>query len=500
MRVKPIGMNPKTISPSALLAFLVCCLTLIPPVMGRGGFIDGLLYASVCRNLSQEVWFATHLSFSDTFHSVFAEHPPLMFWMGSWWFRLMGDHAWTEKSFSLLIAAGTWTAFYYFWKRNVLGQMNQYGWGWWVLLWCLVPGPLWGLGQLMLENPLTLFSFLAVWSAMGSNSLRAGVGLGFLTGLAFITKGPPALFPMAAPCLLAVARLRPNSQMLRVTAWSSVVLVVFTWIGWSWKPLRVAMQGYWQKQVHAVFSGERPSYEVGSERTRIDMALTFVEEMLVPLALLFLCYGVYRWLKQRGGLKSDGGTHDPQLKKYALFFLLVALSASLPLFVSPKLHPHYLIPSYPWWTLTLTCAALPVLRQLPFYTWSLSQQRPFIMLNAAVIVCVLGCLGYAWTYREVPVRDFALQSDIQYVVNTLKNAEAKGDCRGIAIAPELHGHYAIWLYMQRYYRLSLFPSPNSQHCLVLKGKGSSGLEGFMRQSADLRHFDVYAVPSALHKY
>jgi hypothetical protein len=137
---------------------------------------------------------------------------------------------------------------------------------------------------------------------------------------------------------------------------------------------------------------------------------------------------------------------------------------------------------------------------LPFYTWSLGQQRPFIMLNAAVIVCVLGCLGYAWTYREVPVRDFALQSDIQYVVNTLKNAEAKGDCRGIAIAPELHGHYAIWLYMQRYYRLSLFPSPNSQHCLVLKGKGSPGLEGFMRQSADLRHFDVYAVPSALHQY
>gem|GEM_PF-6948755 len=48
-----------------------------------------------------------------------------------------------------------------------------------------------------------------------------------------------------------------------------------------------------------------------------------------------------------------------QLRKYVLFFKLMALSATVPLFVSLKLHPHYLIPSYPRWPLELTSQPCP---------------------------------------------------------------------------------------------------------------------------------------------
>ena len=128
------SLNSRIVSPPALLALAVCCVTLIPPLLGRGGFIDSLMYASVCRNLSMQDWYVTRLSFSSTFYSEFAEQPPLMFWLGSWWFRLMGDHPWTEKCFSLLLAVATLFAFHEFWKRNVPGHENRHGWGWWLLL------------------------------------------------------------------------------------------------------------------------------------------------------------------------------------------------------------------------------------------------------------------------------------------------------------------------------------------------------------------------------
>jgi 4-amino-4-deoxy-L-arabinose transferase-like glycosyltransferase len=491
--------KPSTLSIPALIAWAIGCIILIPPLLGRGGFIDGLLYASISRNLSQLPWQSTELIFSDTFYREFAEHPPLMLWMGSWWFRWLGDHAWTEKILALLMGVFTLIAFYYIWKMHISGQLNRYGWGWWMLLWSLVPGPLWGLGQFMLENLLTLLTFLAVWSAMGANRFLAGIGLGLFTGLAFITKGPPALFPLAAPMLLGICRLRPSSDMMRVTAWSSVVLFALAWVGWLWSPLRDAMLAYWRRQVHAVFSGQRPSYEVGSERTRIDLVWTFIQELSLPVLLLLVCYLTSRWLKNRNRLKWVDESDDRHLRSYALFFMLVALSATAPLFVSPKLHPHYLIPSYPWWTLAMTCATLPVLRALPFYTYQWGHLKHDIILSAGVSVCVLGCFGYAWTKRDVPVRDFSLQSDLNHVVQMLKHKEENSDCRGIALSHDLHGHYAIWLYMQRYYSLSLSPNHTSQHCIILKGKDSLALEGFSRLPFDFSHFDAYSNPSTLPK-
>lgn len=480
------------ISIPAILAWAISGIILLPPLFGRGGFVDSLLYASIARNLSLQEWHSTGLYFSDTFYRDFAEHPPLMFWMGSWWFRWMGDHAWTEKGFSLLIAIATFFAFYRFWKRHIPGHVNRYGWGWWMLFWCLIPGPLWGLGQFMLENPLTLFTFLAVWSSMSFNRVLACVGLGLCTWLAVLTKGPPGLFPMAAPMLLWISRLQSTRNMIKNFVCSWVVFGFLSALGWAWTPLRQAMTAYWQRQVEAVFTGARPAYEVGSERTRIGMVWTFLQEMLVPLALLLICYWVYRWLKYRNLLKSDEPSDDPLLKQLGLFFMLVALSATVPLFVSPKLHPHYLIPAYPWWSLGLTCFSIPVLRRLPYETYELRHSTHHIIASAALLSSLSWCIGYSWTKHDAPVRDFELQSDIEQLATLLRRKSATGQCQGIAISPELHGQYAIWLYMQRYYRLSLIPNPSDHCCLVLKAKDSPGLNGHRQLSDGFTSFDVYS--------
>jgi len=484
-------LNPRTISIPGLLAWIICCITLVPPILGRGGFFDGLLYASISRNLSMQEWHSTQLTFSDTFYNEFSEHPPFMFWIGSWWFRLMGDHAWTEKSFALVIAVGLLLGFYHFWKKQIPGRAFSYGWGWWMLLWCLVSGPLWGLGQFILENPLTLFTFLAVWSAMNLNHLYAGFGLGLFTWLAFITKGPPALFPIAAPWLLWICRLRSTRETVRIAAWSSFVLGILSVFGWLWLPLRSAMLQYWRAQVQAVFNGDRPPNEYGSEHMRIDMAFTFIQQMLIPILLLLLCYLFYKFRTSLDSEKISEPFDNLDLKKRTLFFAFVAFSASAPLFISPKLLPHYLIPSYPWWTLAMTTAALPFLRQLPFHTYNERKLKHRIILNISAFVFVLICLVYALTKRNVPVRDFSLQHDIKQVVELLKRKEQKGKCSGIAISSELHGQHSTWAYFQRYYQISLFTNPMPEHCLILKGKESQGPEGFRLISNSTSNFDIY---------
>jgi len=499
------GMKSRIVSPPALLAGVLGCASLIPPLLGRGGFIDSLLYASIARNLSLADWGAVDLSFSDTLYHEFAEQPPLMFWLGSVWFRLLGDHAWTEKSFSLLIALLLVGCFHRFWRNLWAGTDNARGWGWWMLFMCLIPGPLWGFSQFMLENPLTLLTFLGVWSAMGKGNLTAGAGLGLCTFLAFLTKGPPALFPLAAPVLLALCHLRKPRPMLIVTALSLSVFALLSAAGWLWQPLRAAMQGYWERQVHATFAGTRSAYEPGVERTRLELLWTFAQEMLLPIVVLAIVYITHRVLLRRNAPPESSTLHTagmstpgfvtPKLnhveKKQALFFLLVAFSATAPLFVSPKLHPHYLIPSYPWWTLALTAVSLAFLRIQPLGSWGPLSRRQGLYLNVGIVLFLLICVSLAWGNRNKPVRDVGLQRDLEEIVQVVRRSKPLCPCEGIGISRALHGQYSIWLYMQRYHKLSLYPNPTTRQCAVIVTKGSAPPLGFSSLPSIQSDFSVW---------
>lgn len=67
--------------------FLVIVL---PRLLGYGLFLDGLIYSSIARNLSESVGSLWKPYYTDTSFPVFYEHPPFGLYVQSLFFRIFG--------------------------------------------------------------------------------------------------------------------------------------------------------------------------------------------------------------------------------------------------------------------------------------------------------------------------------------------------------------------------------------------------------------------------
>lgn len=84
-----------------------------------GMFMDGTIYAAVSRNLAEGVGSLWALHFSEGLFPVFREHPPLVFWLQSLFFRVLGDGFLTERAYDLIVVLATAWLMRSLWLRLV---------------------------------------------------------------------------------------------------------------------------------------------------------------------------------------------------------------------------------------------------------------------------------------------------------------------------------------------------------------------------------------------
>src|SRR6056297_2839245 len=168
-----------------------------------GMFMDGTIYAAISRNLADGLGSPWALHFSEGLFPVFREHPPLVFWIQSLFFRVLGDSYLTERVYDLVVVLTT--------AGRGLDSLAAY---WWLplLLWVVVPKWSWTYRNNMLESPLTvvcLAAVLLVLAGLRSTGMRGLVvrtaAAALATLLAFLAKGPVALFVLVSPLLLGPA-------------------------------------------------------------------------------------------------------------------------------------------------------------------------------------------------------------------------------------------------------------------------------------------------------
>jgi hypothetical protein len=80
----------------------------LPRLVVQGMFGDGLLYASIARNMSigkGSMWYPFFSSsyWLDNVPPIYYENPPLMLWLESLLFTAIGDYWWIEKLYSLML-------------------------------------------------------------------------------------------------------------------------------------------------------------------------------------------------------------------------------------------------------------------------------------------------------------------------------------------------------------------------------------------------------------
>lgn len=426
---------------------------LLPVLVQEGMFLDGITYAAISKNLANgygSFWFP---QYTLTHFSQFHEHPPLVFGLQSLFFKLLGDGFLTERIFTLFTAILTAIGIIANW--NFFNPTNKnYSWVP-VLFWIATPLIFWSYQSNMLENTLAFLCLFSVYfiakGSLKNNSLYLFLGSLFIF-LALLTKGPVGLFPLATVGILWIT-LKPFS-ILKVISYT-VIVVVFA--GIIFYIISLLQPGLIENLTHYFNIQVLPSVNNTRETTTGNhfaiLGQLFLE-LVVPLGLLIILL-IIKKIKNK--------TLETNPKTIALFFVLVGLSASLPLMVTLKQRGYYLVPALPYFILGISIILVPSLK-LFIEKLTQKQTKGLQLIGSILLVAVL-ILSFA-QYGK-----FSRDSDKLSDIYKISSIVSKGSI--ISCSPQLYTEWGTMAYLTRVGGISITPNLENEYLIVLKNEGLS---------------------------
>jgi len=421
----------------------------------EGMFGDGLCYAAIARNLAagQGSFWAPFYSTSfwlpyNRDMSAFYEHPPLMFGLQALFFRLFGDHLWTEKIYSALVLLLTIGLLAQLWQQVLPAAHPLRSWSWLpVALWYSFPFVRWWASQNMLDTTMSLFCLLTVWFTLrGMTERRSGRvwlwgGAAALALLAaFLTKGPVSLHVLAGPTLFGLLGMRPI-PFRRISQWTVGLTAGFGLLLGGllvYEPARHNLQSYFNQQLWAVLTNQR---ETATSRF---LLLQVLLQNVWPVVIAGLALTLLRLRAKAVIANADF------LQRSSGFWMLLGLCVLLPMLASKKQYEHYLIPAFPYFALGLAIWLGTNLLALlaRFAHWS--YYGPALL----AVGCLLWLSASVLTWRTVGTvrpQDKMALGDVHRIGEQVPRQMPLG------VFPDLMKYFPLHPYLQRYYRIDLAP-------------------------------------------
>lgn len=438
------------------------CLLIGYKLLRLGLHGDGVEYASVARNLADGVGTFWKPYLDDRIHPVFHEHPPLVFWIQSLFFRIFGDGAYFEAFYGFFIGLLVLGCMAWFWQRVRRDFQRPAVGGWWPML-LLVPLPIFTymLQTNRIVNTWTIFAIVATYVSYRStlsntHHLFFSLLSGALIYLGFLAKGPVAFFTFAVPILAWLSLKAKISKAITSTLLAvAAFTVLFLATSYLFVDSVEFWQGFWQRQVVASLKSERAPGD-----TYWYLAERWISEMIVP----FLIAGV---------LMFAAGVSFRRLNfnRQAMFFLFVALAASLPFMISTRQHARYILHSFPFYVLSLAFVTETIASQIESI---LTNKRSIRLGTGAVaivffMVAVIGMLYFK--DHEAKRRPFYHDFYLQNIV--LPERITVSVCPGDMIYYDL-----LFADMQRFYRISLTHDMGHSYLIIAKNSNCIVPEGY----------------------
>lgn len=452
-------MKTPSIAPLWLFTALLLTAMFLPRLVTMGMFGDGLLYASLARNLAEGrgSWWAPF--FSSGYFVDFAsgnpyfENPPLMIWLQAGFFRLLGDPWWVEKLYALLLFVLNAWLIVQVWEIPLRGTKAQQKYGWMPLLfWYCIPTVIWGNPNNLMDNNLLTFCLSALWLAL--DGLYSGkkirlklAGAGICVYLGLMTKGPVALYPVAVSFLFG---LIAPTRTFATASGRRRGFVQSVWIGLVAAGLFALMllvipearnyfENYWEKRLGVVIAGTRADAAL-TGWARLSIFAILAKELAVLIVLTII-------LAFNGKMTEDH-SFATMTKKTSLLFLLIGFSATLPLIASARQSGMYIIAGLPVFALAAGYFCLP---------WAIRRlEKPEVkiagFLNKLRVLSIGGMLilvVYTLLIFGKPGREKALLHDLPFIQQAIPEGEKVAVCD--FLMNNLHAH----TYLQRFHRLEL---------------------------------------------
>lgn len=445
-QVYHLGWEGLSASFRLLAASLLLILT-VPRMAQPGMFSDGVVYASIARNMAEGHGSFWTPEYTKTVYPVFNEHPPLGFGLESIFFRVFGDHPFVERVYSLLFALIAISLIVLLWRLTGPDPRGD----WLPLLFWLLPSVVtWSVVNNMLENTQAVFTTAAVLGAVTAMTMESpwivSALAGVAVGAAVLTKGPVGLFPLAVPALyaLVVARER-RGRALVVTAIMLVVLAIVGWQIWAQPWPRAYLQAYLHAQLMPSLSGQR---EVATSHWRFVelVGLDIVARMTALVIVIWaLTARARRTDAAYAGRNSSSGDASART---AIFFLCVGLSASLPIAISPKMMGHYLVPSVPMFAMAGALFVWPWIASATGAWRGPSTYLP----GAAGGLMIVGALALPFVRGPLEERDVTRLAALDLIGSSVPVGAVVRTC------PEVRDNWPLHAYLQRFFHVSLDPS------------------------------------------
>ncbi len=402
-------------------------------LLTRGMFMDGLIYTSIASNMASGIGSFWHPTYTATVFPDFYEHPPLMMWLLSLWFRLFGTSMLVAKAYSVAVLLLTAALMVGVWKQ--LGF--KLGLGWLPLLMLtLIPDVALAAHNNYLESTMTLFVLASVWLVLRGKKGGGHVLAGLMLAAAFLTKGPTGLFPLALPALLWLFGERKGfGQAAAGTLAMAAGLAAPMALLWFCVPdAQEFLRKYFENQV---IGG---SQTLVTSRTYIVTTLFSHTAIVLLVAVAAVLFGILRksapWRPTRDSWR-----------RFGLMFAL-ALCGTLPMMVSTKQRAFYLLTVFPFVALAVAALLEPSARHM-----EKQLQRP-AMTVATVAVLMAAVITNALHYGK-PGRDEAMLHDMDVMAAEVHDGET------VALAPEQASNNSLHGYWYFYHRVTL--DANAQH-------------------------------------
>lgn len=419
-----------------------------------GMFMDGLLYATISKNLAHGLgsfWFP-HLT--NTCFPDFHEHPPLVFGIQSLFFIVFGNSMYVERLYSFLTAVITGYLIIITWKQIFRNNLQIKNLSWLpVLFWITTPICFWSYSNNMLENTMGIFTILSILLSLkalqnNNKNILFLILSGISIFLATLSKGFVGMFPLATIFLYWL--INRNISFIKMVYYSLILILV---------PLSIYLVLLTNNDIYTslnLYLDNQVIRSIKSVQT-VESRFFIVKKLffeLLPVIIIDLIVLII------AKLKSIDLHFNTYCRKNAIFFMLIAISGSFPIMISLKQSKFYAIPSMPFYAISLSIIIAPFVFQLinrintNKYSYKIFMifAAVLLMLSIAIPLSRIGKVG----------RDNDKLHDVYQIGNIVpKNTT-------ISISKSIWRDWSLHGYFGRYFNISLDKLNNNHEYFLIK--------------------------------
>jgi 4-amino-4-deoxy-L-arabinose transferase-like glycosyltransferase len=435
-----------------LVVAAIFLLIISPTFLSDGMFMDGMMYATISRNLAFGSGTFWQPHYTETLLPVFVNHPPLAFGLESLFFRIFGDSRFVEKFYSVVTILITSLIIVSAWKA--LGKKSSSGWLP-IFLWFMMPTITWSAVNNMLENTMGIFICLSVFFYLKSGKSNRFLFLllsGSMLSCGFLTKGFVTFFPLSLPFFLWLfsrqIRFRQITVDILMMAISSLIPLILIYL------LLPAAREVIPKYLDITFDITLNS---ATKDSRFYILYKLLMDLLPAIGIMVI-FLIYCRIK-----KIDFHILKENLST-SLSFLFLGLSGVLPIMITKVQSGYYLMTSLCFFAISFGLLIDPLIETVIGKINTSSSG--FRLFRRMVIGLFITGIILTIFYSGKINRDRGKIPDMRAITAEIQENTT------VNILPEMSSDWSLHAYYARYKNISLDPDLNNMHEYLIVNNSS----------------------------